>query len=504
MKTLRACFLLIFVLIVVMPAKPALADVAPPEEPSGGNINPNGQTRVQMVSEKVTYDFVYQRAQDEIPWVTADFVMRNLGDVTEQMKVRFPISGDPRLLTADDGIPYEKIPLLENISVQVDGQMLPTTTYTSTGESFETFPVFPVVWATFDVTFPPGQDVTIQVMYNQPPLIYGQLHYSYVLETGSGWFGSIEKAEFFVRMPYLITKENCPDCFAQDAGWTITDNTLYRTWSNLEPTVHDNVYFSIVTPSVWQTILQAREVLTEKPNDYEMVLALARACRQAAKVNRKGQYRDDEGGQQLVQCTLDTFLEAVRLNPKSIDLRKEFLYALDWMSEFDWGENWNELVKQQVIGILSVDPLDQDALYIAKEWLKMSPDELPPTYTPIATYTPDPRTPTEVLPPTPKPILTRTPYPTMKRYPTHTITPTRTRRPTRTSTSLPSTNTFTPTILPTSLLLDTATPVRITPTVAALDASQPGNGLFVGVIVMLTVGVGLSIALARKKQKPGR
>ena len=190
--------LIVFSLLMSIPNRSAYADVAPPETVPGSNINPESEsTQVRMVAESVTLT-ISEDLTDEngaVAETRAVFTMRNLGTVEESMAVRFPLS----FLYADLG----GFPEIESIVVKVDGKTA------STKREIQPFKNSEIPWAVFDLTFPPGQDVLIEVVYNVDG--YGYYPYQafkYILETGAGWNGTIGSAEIIVRLPYEVSEQN--------------------------------------------------------------------------------------------------------------------------------------------------------------------------------------------------------------------------------------------------------------------------------------------------------
>jgi hypothetical protein len=192
---------------------PVRADVAPPDFPPGTNPEPGSEiTQVRMMSETVVLDvragaanidstncYRPSSAPETRParaQVEATFQMRNLGNSEERMAVRFPLSfWDDR----SDG--YSRYPEITDVKVEVDGQPVPTTN-TSVRDSI-------APWATFDVVFPPGQDVQLKVFYTADGACAdGFIAFGYVLETGAGWKDTIGQADLIVRLPYDASAMN--------------------------------------------------------------------------------------------------------------------------------------------------------------------------------------------------------------------------------------------------------------------------------------------------------
>lgn len=130
---LRTIIILLFLLTF---AHGARADVAPPEQPPGSNIDPGNKTQVRMVSERVVLDVQGRPTGEQRPQlagdaalaqVNADFQMRNLGGDAEHLQVRFPL-GDPSGQSSGFG----EFPQVQNFAASVNGQHVATTVITST------------------------------------------------------------------------------------------------------------------------------------------------------------------------------------------------------------------------------------------------------------------------------------------------------------------------------------------------------------------------------------
>jgi hypothetical protein len=76
---------------------PVRADVAPPQQPPGSSVGPEGDTtQVRMMAETVIINILKDviSGTDGQALIDANFTMRNLGNDTEYMNVRFPLA-DP-------------------------------------------------------------------------------------------------------------------------------------------------------------------------------------------------------------------------------------------------------------------------------------------------------------------------------------------------------------------------------------------------------------------------
>lgn len=176
MTTRKIVAFIITVVLLLVLNTPALADVAPPEPPSGTDPEPGNEiTNVRMVSETVLINIDADSSLDKGDGkVTATFTMRNLGDVDEQMDVRFPLDqtiGWGKLCSA----PSFQYPTIDDLKVKVNGQPV------STHITYQTVPIvteqepWPTTtipcWANFPVFFPVGKDVIIQVTYTAQAML---------------------------------------------------------------------------------------------------------------------------------------------------------------------------------------------------------------------------------------------------------------------------------------------------------------------------------------------
>ena len=179
----RSSLLIILSVVLFLFPIPVLADIAPPDWPPGANLAPESEnTQVRMVSEIVVIN-----VQENIPEgslgeakVRASFIMHNLGSDIETMFARFP-------LTFWDGYSStsSNFPEIKDVEFVVGGEPVEWRRVDIPFEDGETVP-----WAEFGVTFPPGQDVLIDVLYTARPVgEYPYVAYRYVLETGAGWRG---------------------------------------------------------------------------------------------------------------------------------------------------------------------------------------------------------------------------------------------------------------------------------------------------------------------------
>lgn len=268
-------------------AATAHADVAPPPAAPGAALAPEATTQVRMVRERVVLtitsgassDADAQRASDRMTGaVEADFTLRNEGDAPETMAVRFPLWRDA----------YE-VALPEGFEAEVDGRAVGVDTVDGAGAPIDASAPgarSDQGWAAFDVTFAPRTDTRIVVRYaveptGDPP--YGTFHY--VLDTGAAWAGVIDAAEVVVRLPYAVDAANTAldpasmwDTGPLPSGFVVEGTDVVWRFADLEPTEADNIRLTVLAPTVWSAIVDARAAAAAEPEPTAAAqLALARA-----------------------------------------------------------------------------------------------------------------------------------------------------------------------------------------------------------------------------------
>ncbi|MDP1546283.1 MAG: hypothetical protein Q8L87_09695 [Anaerolineales bacterium] len=320
MKKTTSLLVLFLLITFIFPRSSARADAAPPEAPPGTTLLPGESiTQVRMVAETVTLTISKDPsdAQQAVAKTEAVFTMRNLGTTEEKMQVRFPLSffnGN------SDG--YFNFPEIASIAVKVDGRPIPTKreiqpfaaseySYTERAE---------IPWAVFDVTFPPNQDVILEVVYNVNG--YGYYPYEafkYILETGAGWNGTIGSVEIIVRLPYEVSGQNLdltgqPGHGEATPGGVRSGNEIRWMFSDLEPTWQDNIQIVVVTPSLWEKVLKEKAAVAKNQNDGEAWGRLAKAYKEVIMMP-KGWLREDSAGLELYALSKDAYEKCLALLP---------------------------------------------------------------------------------------------------------------------------------------------------------------------------------------------
>ncbi|BCX03147.1 MAG: hypothetical protein KatS3mg053_1085 [Candidatus Roseilinea sp.] len=296
------------------------ADVAPPEQAPGSNIQPAGATRVQMTEERVVIEVLrIKGARDTglpVANVVASFTMRNTGNTAETMTVRFPLS-DP----SGQGDGFGGHPEIEQVIVTVNGKRAPTRVVTTPNPRGESEP--PIRWAAFDLTFPADEEVAIGVQYTlqstgYPP--YGR--FKYILETGAGWYGPIGLASLVLKLPYEANAENVVLGQSTPGGTFVGDEVRW-TFKDIEPSEQDNFYVTVLAPIVWERILEARRRTEATPKSAAAWRELAQAYLSAIF----GKYRPEIGAN-FVPLIEEAYRRAQENAPTSAQLHAEWAQVL--------------------------------------------------------------------------------------------------------------------------------------------------------------------------------
>jgi hypothetical protein len=308
------------------PNQPALADIAPPAEPPGSNISPGESTQVQMLAETVQID-VQAVATQARPRLAADFalasvkasfVMRNQGETSEQLQVRFPLM-DPSGM--GDG--FGHYPEIQGIQVRVNEKPVATSRVTSPSPNTWDKNAPPISWVAFDAAFSPGRKVNINVQYNlQPTGYFPVAEFVYILETGAGWYGPIGSADLTLTLPYEVNAQNLVyGEYNTTPGGQADGQQITWHYENLEPTRDDNLRLDVVAPGVWMSLLRARRAVQANSGDASAWQTLAQAAGDAAlDASGKGWLRSDPGGQALALESMRAYEKVLALRPQDAGL----------------------------------------------------------------------------------------------------------------------------------------------------------------------------------------
>ncbi len=310
-KFLAGIWILLF---FAFPA-PVLADIAPPAQPPGANLQPGAEvTDVRMESEQVIIEILASTPADSLGQarVSATFHMRNLGTTPESMLVRFPLS-------TNDG--WGRFPEITDFEVKVGGTRVDSQEVSGedpAGYGDE------VPWASFEVTFDPEVEVIIEVEYTLEAS--GELpfvDFAYIFSTGAGWRGTIGNAELIVRFPYEVSELNV---LPSESGSVVDDhqtvaNELWWEYTDLEPEMDDNFKIQIVAPDEWHKVLREREIVKKNPNDGEAWGRLGKLYKKLAFSSRGKGFRyfdinHDVGAQILFALSVEAYQKAIVFLPE--------------------------------------------------------------------------------------------------------------------------------------------------------------------------------------------
>jgi tetratricopeptide (TPR) repeat protein len=400
----RLCFIILLLVLLAFPSD-VRADVAPPIYPPGSNPQPGAEiTQVRMAAETVVIEVQKDTEPQSLgrARVTADFTMHNLGAADESMAVRFPITGN-------DG--RGEYPEIGNLLITVDGNQVRHRLANYPEVDYPNQELVP--WAEFDVNFPAGQDVSIRVAYDlKGSGYYPFTAFYYILETGAGWKDTIGSANMILRLPYEASPQNV--IMNVQIGWAETTpggvfqgNEVRWRFDDFEPGENQpvrNMEFALVASAAWQTVLNARANVERSPNDGEAWGRLAKAYKEIF-FQGKG-YRNDAGGQELYQLSVEAYEKCLSLKPNDAQWHAGFADLLaeramwdSWFSDptpetfraleeihtaLDLAPN-DPLVREiaQNITYMIPDGITQNGDDFDFPWLTQTPTALPPTPTMI-------------------------------------------------------------------------------------------------------------------------
>ena len=273
-----------------------------------------------MAAERVVIEVLRVKGRRDtnlpIANVTALFTMRNVGDTAERLAVRFPLT-DP----SGQGDGWGRHPEIERVAVAVNNRPVAVRVITMTNPYDAASP--PVKWAVFNATFPPGRDVQITVEYilqstGYPP--YGR--FKYILETGAGWDGPIGSVEFILKLPYQANEQNVLLGQSTPGGQFVDQEVRWR-FKDIEPQEKDNFYVTVMAPSTWQRILEARRQAEANPKSAAAWRELARAYLGAIS----GKYGPEQGAE-FVPLIEEAYRRAQENDPGSAQLYAELAQTL--------------------------------------------------------------------------------------------------------------------------------------------------------------------------------
>jgi hypothetical protein len=320
--------------------------------------------------------------------VDATFVMRNDGDNAETLDVRFPL-GVP------DG--FFGVAEVENFAAWVDGVPAPIR---EVQEPWELDTNIRLPWATWLITFPPGQQVTVDVAYNVKAggyLPYGQ--FTYTLETGAGWYDTIGEGTITFRLPYEVNETNTvlfsnevnPWVAPNPTTFELSDTDVIWHFTDLEPTAEDNVSLHVLDPHRWLALEEAQREADANPFSAQAQLELARALSNALDIRRG--VADIGNWEQTLAATQSSYRRAIDLAPDNPEMYAEYVdFLIAAWTPWEPSVPPDDLIAMVERG-LELDPGNEGLLYA-----RSLVDEFAITPTPVPT-----------LPTTATPDLSQTP-----------------------------------------------------------------------------------------------
>ncbi len=456
MKHRHLIALVAITMIALTPTSHAHADMAPPEPPAGGSLD-TGQpsTYVRMVSEDVL-----MIANDDNMDVKAIFNMLNQGTKDEILDARFPV-----------GFKWDSYPIwgvnTDSFVVYVDRKRT-TFVIDDQPDSID-------IWASWQVAFPPGETVKVEVVYQTLKSESDSFSmYNYTLETGAGWYGTIGEGTVTLRMPYEIDKDSL---YHTDIGWLIVDPEYYKIvgtdiiwhFTDLEPKQEDNIFVKVISPPLWREWTVAQNAVKQNPDSVSAHLRLARAMSEITDYHNGYCYGLFEFGQKAI----DEYTVWLNVIPDNIVRQKIpniVDYHLDYLELSRSAFFEAEPICPEFMRIMALAPTDKRVLELKEQFDRCISEA---TSSPTATFTATPS-------------------------PTQTLRPTRTPRPTWTP-SLTPTLTFTltpkPTLTITPILTATSTPTPI-PEPRGIKGLQ--IGILVAMVVMVIAEAGVGVWAARR------
>lgn len=354
------------------------ADIAPPEQAPGSSLAP-GQGATQVVMDKENVVLVVQSnawsgtftpldvqrgLTRDWAQVRAHFSMRNAGEFSETMGVRFPLSS-----------PQDQRPLaneIQDLGVQVDGLTVTTRRIEGPSGFSGVSQGSTIGWAVFDVTFPPGREVKIDVTYSLRATGYDgqESRLVYVLGTGAGWNDAIGRADITVRLPYPASIENLVD---YDPGWVtpgyeLVGSEIGWSYADLEPEAGQVVTATLVAVDLWRAVVKAEPAVIARAQEGAAWGALARATK-IALCTEKGYWpRQDAGGRHLAERSLAAYEKATALAPEVARWHAGYAELLArLMTRRDADDPMLQLAIVQVNAALELEPTNAQALQVVED-----------------------------------------------------------------------------------------------------------------------------------------
>lgn len=205
------------------------ADIAPNPIKAKGILS-SGNTNIRMVSERVIVDLYKDSSV-----VECHFLMKNEGK-KQLINIGFPEMNFHHFKTTSTSDFESRFFVHENEKeVQLINFYTPNSDLSKKQEMYEKQP-----WYLWDSEFNEGETKIIKVRYSLP---FGVIknccrYFTYLLNTGSGWKGSIDTAEIIINLKDItadLILEATPE------NYKIEENQIIWKFYNLEPTTNDDI-----------------------------------------------------------------------------------------------------------------------------------------------------------------------------------------------------------------------------------------------------------------------
>lgn len=253
---------LITLAIVIICISNTFADIAPNPIKAKG-IVASGNTNIRMVSERVIVDLYKDSSV-----VECHFVMKNEGK-KQQINIGFPEMNfhhfkttsatdfSSSFLVHENG---KEVQLIDIYTPNSDLRKEQNIYERTNNLDYEEQP-----WYLWDSEFDDGETKIIKVRYSLP---FGQIknrcrYFTYLLNTGFGWKGSIETCEVIVNLKD-ISKDLILKTTPQNN--IVNDNEIKWKFNNLEPTTSDDIKI------YYESSKGAYELMKKKKPDPTIVL----------------------------------------------------------------------------------------------------------------------------------------------------------------------------------------------------------------------------------------
>ncbi len=324
------------------------ADVAPPEEPFGGDVAPGDTTMVQMVSEVVEItvsedefareDFEFFRPVAD---VVASFVMQNQGDEDELLEVHFPLN--MYLFNYADW----PVPEVSDFAVWVNGEQVDWTKVMLEHPLDESSDA--IAWAVFEVSFPVGKVVNLEVKYVMPAVGYSpRATFNYIFQTGGGWFDVIGEADLIVNLPYAPSDLTIAYPELLPEGGVIEGKQMRWHFEDLEPTAEDDFSITVMAPKMVKAIQEAEAAVLAEAS-FENLDALTDLFYQV--MTYKGMFVDESWGG-FVPAYEEALMMMNALDPENREVKTKFAVALTMHEELQGYERLTDVPLPMEMGFV--------------------------------------------------------------------------------------------------------------------------------------------------------